>query len=93
MSDVEVRHEPESTRFVGFRDGHQVGLVDYRRDGAVLTVLHTETDPALRGQGIAAELTRGLLAVVESEGLLVRPVCPYTASYLDAHPQYAHLRT
>ncbi|MGI8457588.1 MAG: GNAT family N-acetyltransferase [Propionibacteriaceae bacterium] len=91
-SVVEVRHEPESFRFVGFRDGRQVGLIDYRRQGDVLVVLHTETDPALRGQGIAADLTRELLAVAAAEDLLVRAVCPYTVSYLNSHPQYAHLR-
>jgi predicted GNAT family acetyltransferase len=92
MTSVEVRHEPAAQRFVGVRDGQQVGLVDYRRDGDVLVVVHTETRPELRGQGIAADLTRGVLAHVEAEGLRIRPVCPYTVGYLDAHPEYAHLR-
>ena len=92
MTDLEIRQLPESSRFVAVRDGQQVGLIDYQRQGDVLVVLHTETDPALRGQGIAAELTRGLLAVAETHGLRVRPVCPYTVTYLDTHPQFAHLR-
>ena len=53
--------------------------------------MHTEVLPAFSGQGHAATLARGALDDARSRGLAVRPDCPYVASYIAKHEDYADL--
>ena len=83
---VQVKHEPEQSRFFLSVDGAS-GVLEYRRNGDVLSVLHTGVDPSLRGRGLAQLLTEAMLELVRREGLALQPVCSYTAAYLARHPQ------
>jgi predicted GNAT family acetyltransferase len=67
------------------------GHIAYTRDGDVVTMTHTEVDPALEGQGIGGELVRQALDDVRAHGLRVRPSCPFVAAYIRRHPEYADL--
>lgn len=88
VSDVEERSRYEITA-----DGAPAGLATYRRDGDVTTFLHTETDPALGGQGIGSALVKAALDDVRSSGGRVVAVCRFVAGYVDRHPEYADLLT
>ena len=88
------------TEFVDTADHHRyelrsgdevVGFIDYRLRDEVITLVHTEVDPAHNGQGHAATLARGALDDARSRGLKVVPLCPYVASYITKHPEYADL--
>ena len=81
---VDVRHEPEQSRFVATVEGMD-SVVRYRIDGGVMHVLSTHVPPALEGRGIAAALTRAALAFADAQGLRIDPVCSYTAAYLRRH--------
>ena len=86
----EVQHQPEARRFV-VQTAQGLALCSYRRDaearGDVLVLHHTEVPAALEGRGIAAALVAAALAWARSEGLRVRPVCSYVASYMRRHPE------
>ena len=56
----EVRDNPERCRYELIVDDRIVSIADYSRDGATLVVPHVETDPAMRGQGMADRLMRGM---------------------------------
>ncbi|MBI2717006.1 MAG: N-acetyltransferase [Rhizobiales bacterium] len=86
-----VRDNTERRRFELATDGH-IAFSEYRRDGGVLTVMHTEVPPALNGKGIGSALVRGLLDIARTQGLKVVPKCPFVAGYIDKHPEYADLR-
>jgi predicted GNAT family acetyltransferase len=86
-----VRDNTERRRFELATDGH-IAFSEYRRDGGVLTVMHTEVPPALNGKGIGSALVRGLLDIARAQGLKVVPKCPFVAGYIDKHPEYADLR-
>ena len=60
MSDANVTHNEEQSRFEATTDG-QVSVLDYRRDGDVMTMTHTGVPSALRGRGIAGKLTAAAL--------------------------------
>ena len=80
--DTEFVDVPEQHRFE-LRAGDQlVGFIDYRL---------TEVFADFSGQGHAATLARGALDDARTRGLAVRPSCPYVASYIDKHPDYADL--
>lgn len=89
---LKVVRDDEKSRYEGYLEGELTTVIDFRREGDVLTVTHTGTEPRWRGRGLAGETTRLALADVRSAGLRVRPICPFTADYLDQHPEVADLR-
>ena len=85
-----VRDNTQRHRFELDADGH-VAFSNYRREGGTLTVLHTEVPKELGGKGIGSALARGLLDIARAEKLKVVPLCPFVASYIAKHPEYADL--
>lgn len=83
---IAVEHDAEQESFFVRIDGLDC-RVRYHVDGLILQVLSTYVPPPLEGQGIAAELTRAVLAHAREFGLRVDPQCSYTAAYLRRHPQ------
>jgi predicted GNAT family acetyltransferase len=86
-----VRDNAERHRFELDADGH-IAFSEYTRDGATLTIKHTEVPKELNGKGIGSALVRGLLDIVRTQGLKVVPLCPFVAGYIAKHPEYADLR-
>lgn len=86
----EVHDNAERHRFELELDG-RMAFSDYRRADGVLTVLHTEVPKELNGRGIGSALVRGLLDIARTQGLKVRPLCPFVKAYLDKHTEYADL--
>ena len=72
------------------RDGH-VAYLEYTLAGKVLQLIHSEVPPALRGQGLAAELAHSALEWAREQGLKVDVICPSVNAYLEKHPEYADL--
>lgn len=79
-----VTDNPQRERFELRVDGSVVGVADYRRDAEVITFTHTEVDPELRGQGLAAVLIGVALEASAAAGLAVVPVCPYVRDFIEA---------
>lgn len=89
MEYIIIHNESES-RFETEVDG-LLSVVDYFRQDSTLVVTHTGVPRELEGRGIAAALTKYLLDYVRENTLKVRPVCPYTATYIARHPEYSDL--
>lgn len=86
-----VRDNAERHRFELDADGH-IAFSEYKRNGATLTIMHTEVPKELNGKGIGSALVRGMLDIARAQGLKVVPLCPFVAGYIDRHPEYADLR-
>lgn len=86
----EVRDNTEQHRFELDADGH-VAFSNYKRDGAVITIMHTEVPKELGGKGTGSALVRGLLDIVRAQRLKVVALCPFVAGYIAKHPEYADL--
>ena len=80
-----------ASRFEGRIGDELVGVVDFVLRDTAMVITHTGTEPAWRGRGIAAELTRFALGDARTQGRRVTPVCPYTASYIADHAEYHDL--
>ena len=89
MTDT-VRDNQERQRFELDAEGH-VAFSNYRREGNILTVLHTEVPDAVPDRGLRSALARGLLDIARAQGLPIRPLCPFVAAYIARHPEYADL--
>lgn len=89
-SDVAVVDDPARHRFEAVVGG-RVGFLDYRRKDDVLTLVHTEVDPALRGRGVGEKLVRFAMEHARTHGLTVVPRCPFAKRWLERHPEYSPL--
>ena len=89
--DIEFADAPDRHRYE-LRSGEElVGFLHYRLRDGVMTMVHTEVGEAYSGHGHAGTLARSALDDARSRGLSVVPSCPYVASYIDKHPEYADL--
>ncbi|HEX6310407.1 MAG TPA: GNAT family N-acetyltransferase [Acidimicrobiia bacterium] len=88
---IEVRHNPERSRYELTLEDRLVGVADYWADGDTLVFPHTEIEPPLRGRGLGAELVRGALDDVRANGQRVVARCWYVAQFVDEHPDYRDL--
>ena len=88
---IAIRHEPEARRFVAELDGG-LAYITYRETGpGVLDLDHTFVPKALRGGGIASQLTVRALDYARDRGFKVVPSCPFVAAYVARHPEYRGL--
>jgi len=86
-----IRHEPEARRFVIELAG-ETALIRYRElAGRVLDLDHTFVPPALRGGGIASQLTEHALRYAREHGYRVIPSCPFVAAFIERHPEHGNL--
>jgi hypothetical protein len=88
MSDSswQVTHNAARSRFETTVDG-LLCVADYRQQGQVLQMTHTEVPSALEGRGIAAALVRAAIEHARAHGLKIAPLCSYVAVYMRRHPE------
>ena len=90
---IDVRDNPQLSRYEIHADGERVGFVNYTRRGDVITFVHTEVDPAHEGHGYAGTLVAAALDDVRSRGLTVIAQCQYVSKFIREHDEYADLLT
>jgi predicted GNAT family acetyltransferase len=90
-TDVEILHEPERDRFTITVDGSEAGFAQYREQPGEIAFLHTETDPAQQGRGLASQLVTHALQDADRRGLTVLPYCSFVRGYIAGHPEYVEL--
>jgi predicted GNAT family acetyltransferase len=91
MADITVVRNDGKHRYEALVDGQVAGFAQYREQPGTIILWHTEVDPAFEGKGVASVLARWALDDVRSRGERVVPQCPFIASYLKRHPEYADL--
>lgn len=86
-----VIEDVDAGRFELRRDGEAMGYASYmERDGAIV-VPHVETFLEHRGQGYAARLMEGMLALLRAGDRTIVPLCPYAAGYIRDNPRHHDL--
>lgn len=90
-SDRTVVDDPAGHRFELRVDGAVAGFAAYRAGEGVVTLTHTEVDPAYEGQGLGSVLVRGALDQLRERGVGVRPACPFVRRYVERHPEHLDL--
>lgn len=85
-----IRDNTARSRFELEADGVTV-FMNYRIDGNVISLDHTETPVEARGRGLASQLIKGVLDEVRSRGLKIVPRCPFVRAYVERHPEYGDL--
>jgi hypothetical protein len=83
---MDIEHRPDRHAFEASVGRHH-GAIVYRLGDGVMTLVHTEVDPALQGQGVAGALVQAALDHARSHRLKVDPACAYARSYMQRHPE------
>jgi predicted GNAT family acetyltransferase len=90
-SELSVVDNAEKRRYE-IRNGSEVlGFIFYRLDAERITLMHTEVDKDLEGEGIGSQLVAGALDDIRRRGLSIVPLCPFVSAYLRRHPEYSDL--
>jgi predicted GNAT family acetyltransferase len=82
---------PSELRYEAWAGDTLAGLIRYTLDGDVLTMVHTEVEPAFEGEGLGSKLVSGALDDVRAQGKRIRPLCPFVAAHVRGHPEYRDL--
>jgi predicted GNAT family acetyltransferase len=86
-----VTHATDKHRYEITVDGRAAGFTEYRDRDAQRVFFHTVVDEAFAGQGLGSVLVRHALADVREAGKRVVPVCPFVATFLQRHDEFADL--
>jgi predicted GNAT family acetyltransferase len=89
---IDVERNDDLSRYEGRIDGELITVINFVRHDDVLDITHTRTRIRWRGRGLAGKVTTAALEDIRAQGRRVHPICPYTVSFLDQHPEYADLR-
>ena len=84
---IAVRDNAAADRYEAVRGGDVVGILLYERSRRRIELIHTVTDPAHRGEGVASVLVRTVLAEARAVELPVLVICPFIESWLHRHPE------
>ena len=89
IDDLIVTDITDARRFELHAGDDVVGWVDYLPAGASVIFAHTEIEPGHEQQGLGSVLVRRALELVRDRGTTVIPTCPFTAAFIQRHPDYA----
>lgn len=88
---IDLQHDEAGSRYVLSSSGETVGFIEYRREGDVFDLHHTEVLPQGRGKGLGSVLVRQVLDDIRADGHTIVATCPFVSRFVDEHPDYADL--
>lgn len=92
MTDVTVTNNPPASRYEARVADELAGFAEYRLTDETIAFTHTEVEAKFEGQGIGGALAKGALDdVAATGGRQVVPECEFIKSWIERHPDYAHL--
>jgi predicted GNAT family acetyltransferase len=91
QQELRIVDNPDGKRYEVYVGDDLAGFADYHAQPGLLTILHTEIDPAFEGQGVGSRFVAGMLDEVRSHGGRVLPICPFVLAFLQRHAEYRDL--
>lgn len=91
VEQVQVRHDPQRTRYEILVDGQVAGAAHYTPLEGRLVFDHTVIDDAYAGRGLAKALARGALDDVRANGRRIVPICEFITGFLAKNAEYDDL--
>jgi predicted GNAT family acetyltransferase len=89
LQDLVISDNSEQGVYEARIEGQAVAGLVYDTAGNRVTLMATSVLPEFRGMGVAGRLVGGVLDKLRTEGRTASVVCPFTASFVNAHPEYA----
>jgi uncharacterized protein len=63
-----------------------IAVLEYRRLGTELALIHTGVPKQFEGQGFGAALVKAAIHLARDENLTIAPYCPYARAWIEKHP-------
>lgn len=85
---MDIRNEKERKAFVAYNgEGKEMGEMVYSlaKEGKMITIDHTEVNPAFQGQKVGDHLIQNLIEWARAEKAEIWPVCPFAVAYFKKH--------
>ena len=64
-----------------------IAVLEYRRLGTELALIHTGVPKQFEGQGYGAALVKAAIQLARDENLSIAPYCPYARAWIEKHPE------
>lgn len=87
---IPLMKNSENRRFQIELNGH-LAFTNYGEFGNQIALVHTETNPQLRGQGAASALVEKTLQYLEQNEIQLLPFCPFVFAYIQRHPEWKRI--
>ena len=88
--EIPLIYNENNHRFEFIVDDY-LSLIDFKKRGDKIYLLHTEVPKELEGKGIAAAMVEKTLQYLEENKLKLVPSCSYVQAYLKRHPEWNRL--
>jgi predicted GNAT family acetyltransferase len=88
---VELRRNDAEGCYEVHVGNQRVGLATFQDLGYAVDLPHTEVHPSMNGRGLGGQLVRFALDDARAMGRKVIPSCPFVATFIKRHPEYADL--
>jgi uncharacterized protein len=82
---AEIRNNPTEHRYEVWADGELAGFTQYVLRRGRIAFVHTEVYKPYEGMDLGSQLARAALDDARARGLMVMPLCPFIAGYIDRH--------
>jgi len=89
LQDLVITDNSEQGVYEATIEGRTVAGLVYDAAGNRVTLMATSVLPEFRGMGVAGRLVGGVLDKLRTEGRTATVVCPFTASFVNNHSEYA----
>lgn len=86
MEENELINDENRNRFE-LQVGSHTAFIEYKLDGDVISLIHTEVPAALGGKGVGKKLVALVLEYIKQQNLKLIPLCPFVAAYLKRNPE------
>ena len=87
---TDIRDNADAHRYELDVEG-RTAVVIYNLSGENLMITETLVPEALEGRGIASRLAKHVIADARERGLVILPICPFFAGYLQKHPEHVDI--
>ncbi|WP_431220178.1 GNAT family N-acetyltransferase [Leifsonia xyli] len=89
--DFTLVDDAEHNVYLAIVGDTEVGGVTYSVDGNRVALIAASVYPEFRHQGVATEMIRRILNVLQAQNRTVTVICPIVRTYIDNHPEYESL--
>jgi hypothetical protein len=87
MDDNQIHLNEDKKQFELDVNG-ELAIINYRLEGKVYSLIHTEVPPAHEGQGVGRKLVENTLNYIKEKGYQFEPLCSFVAAYVKRHPEW-----
>lgn len=81
----------ESAQRFEFVVEDQLSLIEFKKRGDIMYLIHTEVPETLEGRGVAAAMVEKTMQYLDEHQLKLVPSCSYVQVFLKRHPEWERL--